>query len=76
MKDTLIIHQIAASIGSTESSELRLIADTATGEVELVISKTITERYPITDYEKVKTLHDNLNRGGGRKVWTLEELTR
>lgn len=76
MKSEIIVHKICSSFGSSESSELKLIANTRTGETELVISKTITERYPITDYDKVMQLHEDLNRGGGRKIWKLKDLTK
>lgn len=76
MEDTLIIHEICSSIGSSESSRVRLVADTKTGETELVISKTITERYPITDYKKVMQLYEGLIRGGGRRVYKLKDLTK
>lgn len=76
MKHELIVHLIASSTGSGESSKVELVADTKTGETELVIRKTITERYPITKYQKVMQLHNDLNRGGGRRVWSLEDLTK
>lgn len=57
-----------------EYSDVELVADTGTGETQLVISKTIIERYPITDYEKVMKLHEDLNAGGGRKVFKLKDL--
>jgi len=76
MKHELIVHLIASSTGCSESSKVELVADTKTGETELVIRKTITERYPITEYQKVMQLHNDLNRGGGRRVWSLEDLTK
>jgi hypothetical protein len=76
MEDKLIVKSLRSSCGSGESSEVELIANTKTGETELVISATIRERYPITDYEKVMRLFENLNRGGGRKVWNLKDLTK
>jgi hypothetical protein len=76
MEPKLIVNQLCESFGSGESSKVELIADTETGKTELVIRKTITERYPITDYEKVMRLYENLNRCGGRRVWSLEDLTK
>lgn len=76
MKNTLIVHEIASCHGSGEMSKVELVAHTDTGEVELIISKTIRERYALTDYEKVMRLHENLNRGGGRMRWSLEDLTK
>jgi hypothetical protein len=71
-----IVHNIASTTGGRESSTVELIANVFTGTTELVISKTITETYPITDYHKVMDLYNNLNSGGGRKLWTLQELTK
>jgi len=76
MSKEYIIHKICSSIGGGESSEVELVANTQTGETQLVIRKEIIERYPITDYEKVMRLYENLNRGGGRRVWSLEDLTK
>lgn len=76
MKKLLTLALIASSTGSSESSKVELVADTKTGEAELVIKKTITERYPITEYQKVMQLHNDLNRGGGRIIWSLEDLTK
>lgn len=69
----LIVNQICSCIGSNESSKVELVADTKTGETRLVISKTIKERYPITDYDKVMRLYEKLNNGRG-SGWTLEEI--
>ena len=74
--DLFIVHKIAGSTGSNESSKLELQANTVTGNTCLVISKTITEYYPITEIEKVKKLHEDLNRGGGRKLVSLKDLTK
>jgi hypothetical protein len=74
--DNYIRKTLASSHGSGESSEVYLEVDTKTGESELVISKTITERYPVTKHDKVMKLHDDLNRGGGRRVYSLKDLTK
>lgn len=76
MEEFIIRKRICSSIGGGEMSEVELVANTKTGETELVISKTITERYPITDYKKVIRLYENLNRGGGRRVYSLKDLTK
>lgn len=72
----ILRHSIASSTGANERSEVELEADTSNGEVHLVVRKTITERYPVTEYEKVMDLHERLNRGGGRRRYTLEDLTK
>ena len=75
-KKTHIHKDLASSTGSGESSQVYMTVEIATGEAELVIEKTIRERYPVQDYDKVMQLHENLNRGGGRRVWSLEDLTK
>ncbi len=70
-----IIKDIVSSNGTSDSSEVYMIADIKSGETELVISKTVTERYPITDYDKVMNLHERLNRSG-RRSWKLEDFTK
>ena len=75
-KETHITKDIVSVQGAGESSRVYLIVDISDGEAELVVEKTITERYPVQDYDKVMKLHENRNRGGGRRVWTLEDLTK
>lgn len=75
-KSELIIHHIKSSAGTDESSTLKLIADTRTGETIIEVTKTIRETYKLTDYEKADQLYENLNRGGGRKVVKLKDLTK
>jgi len=74
MKTQSIVHKICSSTGSSESSEVYLIADLVSGKTELVIEKTITERYPITDYEKVMKLYEDINAGGGRICLSLKDF--
>jgi len=76
MKKEIIVNQLCASYGTNESSEVKLITDLRTGKSELVISKTITEYYKPQDYDKVMQLHENLNRGGGRRMVKLIDLTK
>ena len=71
----LFIHKdLKETIGSNESSKIRLSVDIQTGEAVLVIEKTITEYFPVTDYDKVMDLYERLNCGRGRKVFKLEDL--
>lgn len=41
-----------------------------------MVRKTIIEYFPVTDYEKVMDLHERLKRGGGRRRYKLEDLTK
>lgn len=75
MEDHYIRKTIAGLHGSRERTEVLLEVDIKTGKSELIISKTIIEYYPVTDYEKVMDLHKKLNRSG-RKRYSLEDLTR
>lgn len=74
-KEDYIYKEITSCVGSGESSEVFMQVEIATGKAELVIKKTIREVYPIQDYDKVMRLHERLNAGGGRKCWSLEDLT-
>lgn len=76
MKEEFIRKELATACGSGEESEVYLEVEISTGQSELVIKKSIIERYPVQDYEKVMDLHKRLNRGGGRRVWSLEDLTK
>jgi hypothetical protein len=76
MKTQSIIHKTCSSTGSSESSEVYMIADLVSGETQLVIEKTITERYPITDYDKVMKLYEEINAGGGRITLSLKDFTK
>jgi hypothetical protein len=75
-KETYIRKRIVASSGGSESSSVELQVEIKTGESELIIEKTIREFYPVTDYDKVIELHENLTRGGGRRCYSLEDLTK
>lgn len=76
MKTQSIIHEIESCCGSSECSRVFLHADLISGDTELVIEKTITERYPITDYEKVIDLHKQITGGGGRKLFKISDFAK
>lgn len=59
-------------IGGGESSKVYTITTIKTGETEIVIEKTISKRFPITEYEKAMDLYDNVNGGG--YIIELEDL--
>jgi hypothetical protein len=75
-KSNLIIKEIKSSTGTDESSTLKLIADTQSGKTFIEVTKTIRECYPLTEYDKADQLYEDLNRGGGRKVVKLKDLTK
>lgn len=70
----IITHTITSCTSAGEYSSVELLANTKTGETELVIQKTIIERYPITDYHMVMNLHESINKGGGRRLFKLADL--
>lgn len=76
MKTESLIHDLKSSVGSGQRSSVYQYTDIHSGKTELVIEKTIIERYPVTEYEKVMKIYDNLNRGGGRRLWSLNDLTK
>lgn len=66
--------EIASSHGSDEGSRVYTITCVASGETEVVIEKTITERLPIQDLMKVLEKYDAMNGGGGRRVINIDEM--
>lgn len=70
----MIFSDLVSSEGSDEGSKVYTVTDIKSGKTEIVIQKTITERYPIQDYEKVMDLYERLSCGSGRKCWTLNEI--
>lgn len=73
---TLIIKEIVSRSGTDESSKVELVADTESGKTWIEISKTITERHPITSHDDVMKLFNDINRGGGRRRVTLKDMTK
>lgn len=75
MKDSkdFIFKTLREMIGGGESSKIYAVIDVKSGETELVIEKTISERYPIQELEEVKRLYERINGGSGRKLWKLKE---
>lgn len=69
-----IYKDLVSSGSGNESSRVYMSTDTHDGKSELIIEKTIIERYPVQEYEKVMDLYDRLNCGSGRKLWSLEEI--
>jgi len=55
--------------GSDETTKLTAVVTVATGECELVLSKEVSERYPIQKLDEVKLLYDRLTGGNGRRVY-------
>lgn len=70
----MIFTDLFTTHGSNESVKVYQCTNVNTGESELVIEKTITERYPVTKLEKVIDLYERLTCGSGRKVWSLNEI--
>jgi hypothetical protein len=76
-REVMFLHNnIVSSTGSRESTRVYLSTSLKDGESELVIEKTYTERYPVTDYDKVMKLYEDLTDGGGRIVPTLKDLAK
>jgi hypothetical protein len=76
MSKELIVKEIMKSCGSEERASLELIADTESGESYFLIEKTIIQRVPLKEYDYAIELYKKLTRGGGRRVYTLEDLTK
>lgn len=76
MEKEFIRKDLASSIGSGEHSEVYLEVDIKTGESELIISKTIIERYPVTKYNKVMNLFKSITGGGGRRIFRIKDFKK
>lgn len=61
-------------MGSDAGEKLYLCVDVRQGKTEVIIEKTIKERFPIQDLAKAVDLYERLTCGSGRKLWRLEEL--
>jgi len=70
----IIKKQLKCSHGSDESCEAWLQVDTSTGESEIIVEKSIREYHKVTDHDKAMDLFDRLTCGGGRQVYSLEDL--
>jgi len=68
------LKEIASQGGSDESARMYVYVTIHSGNAEVIIEKTVTQRMPIQDYEKAMDLYERLTCGNGRKVFTLEEL--
>lgn len=72
MEDNFITKRICSTVGADDSLEVELVADTCTGKTRLVVTKTFTERYELTDYKKVMELYDKLNNA--RRIYRLKDF--
>lgn len=75
-KGDTIYNKLKEQIGSDEHTIMEIHTDLKTGESELVVTKSYTERFPVTAYEEVSKLYENLTRGGGRIIPSLQSLTK
>ena len=71
---TIIRKELRTACSGRESSRVVLEVNTKTGKSQFMIEKSYREYYPVTDYKKVLKLHDDLNRGGGRRAYLLNDL--
>jgi hypothetical protein len=76
MKDSkdFIFKSLRETCSAGESAKVYIVVDVKTGKSELVIEKTISERYPVQKLEEVERLYERITGGGGRRLWKLEEL--
>ena len=61
-------------VSPDESTELKLIVNKHSGKASLVISKTITESFDVTDHEAVEDLYDKITSGNGRVVKQIKDF--
>ena len=74
MKEPFIFKDIAGQSDGSESSRAYLVVDKSTGKSEVVIEKTLSKRFPATEYDKAMSLYEQLNCSG--MVHQIEELKR
>lgn len=73
-EDLFIYKSLAAQIGGSESARMFVQIDTSTGESEIVIEKTVSQRLPVTEIDKARDLYERLTCGRGRKIYKPEDL--
>lgn len=73
MKD-FIFHNLKESVGSEESAKLYLCINVNKGTVEAVLTKSVTQRFPVQELEAAKDLYERLTCGSGRRVFKPEDL--
>lgn len=71
---THIIKELGSTVGGGESSKIYAITNITSGKTEVVVEKTISQRFPVQEYEKAEKLYERLNGGNGRRVYTLDDL--
>ena len=70
MSKRKIIHLLEESISGNENSKVELIADTKSGETQIVVSQTIIKRYSLFQYEEAMKLFNGINSNPKRKNYT------
>lgn len=73
-KRDFITQNLREQIGGGESARMYVITTVHSGETEVVVEKTISERFPVQEIEKAEDLYERLICGDGRKVFKLEEI--
>jgi hypothetical protein len=71
-----IFHDIASSIGGHGGTKIYCAVDVKKNSAQIVVEHTITERMPIDKYEEAMHRYERLTGGNGRRVWTLQDLTK
>lgn len=70
MSKRKIIHLLAEITSANENSKVELIADTKTGEAQIVVSQTIIKKFPVVQYDQAMKLYEEININGKRKNFT------
>jgi len=76
LSEPFLLTDLRETRGTQESSRVYMETNIRTGATRLWISKTYIETYPVTEYAKVMELYEQLNRGGGRTIPRLKDLTK
>lgn len=73
-KKTHLFQNLKQQGSSDESARLYMCVTIHSGKAEIIVEKTITQRFPVEKYETAERLYERLTCGGGRRVYTLEDL--
>jgi len=73
--DLFINHSLHQSTSGDESTRCYIMIDKSSGEGEVIVEKTISERMPLKDIKKAEFIYEQLtDTTGGLKVFKIKHL--
>lgn len=67
LEEVTIKHEITACVGADENSSVMLFAYPESGETQIVVRKSYSQRFKLHEYSEAMKLFDEIN-GAGRVV--------